>query len=101
VSGVSLPQIVGVVALVTAVVGIIAGLSGWWFYETELIGVDASTNLIIVSLLCPLIAIPVGFVGSRWAKKRRQEPLLSDSAIILGIGTLATWFVVFVYALGR
>jgi hypothetical protein len=96
-----LPAIVGVFAVVTASIGGIAGLAGAGLYEAELIGVDASANLIIASVLLALIAIPIGLVSSQWAKRRGQEPVLGQAGMLLGVGTLGAWFVVVVYALGR
>ena len=98
---VSLPVIPGAVALLTAIVGSIAGLSSYALYEADIIGVDTSANLILVSVLCSLIAIPIGFAGSWWANKRGREPVLGQAATLLGIGTLGAWFVVLVYALGK
>jgi hypothetical protein len=93
--------IVGVVALLTGIVGGIAGLGSYALYESELIGADTGANLILVSVLCSLIAIPMALVGSRGAKKHGKEPVLAQAALALGVGTLAVWFVVLVYALGR
>jgi hypothetical protein len=98
---VSWPVIVGVVASLTGIVGAIAGLGSYALYESELIGADTGANLILVSVLCSLIAIPMGLVGSRGAKKHGKEPVLAQAALALGVGTLAVWFVVPVYALGR
>jgi hypothetical protein len=92
---------VSVIALVTAIAGGIAGLSGYGLYEAEVIGVDASANLIIASVLFALVAIPIGFAGSRLAQRRRRRAVLGQTAVLLAVGILGAWFVVVIYALGR
>ena len=93
--------IVGVIAVLTAIAGIVVGLGAYALYEAELIGVDASANLGIASVLCSVIALPIGLVSSQWAKRRGQEPVLGQAGILLGVGMLGGWFVLLVYALGR
>lgn len=97
----SWPLGVGVVALMTGILGGIAGLAAYALYEIEVIGVDTSANLIVLSLLCALVAIPIGVLGARWARKRGHEPVVAQAGAVVGLGTLAAWFVVLVYALGR
>jgi hypothetical protein len=46
-----LTPIAGVVALVMAIVGAVAGVSAYALYTANVIGVDASATLIIVSVL--------------------------------------------------
>ena len=92
------PLIVNVVALVMGLGGV-AGLGSWALYEGE-ISADSSRNLILVSVLCGLIAIPIGLLGARWANRRGQEPVLGRAAAVVGAGILETWVVVLVYALG-
>jgi predicted amino acid dehydrogenase len=99
-----LSLVVSIVALVVAVVAVVAGL-GVGLSETEVgtkvIGANGAVNLGVASILCSLVAIPIGFVGWRWAERRGQEPTLGKSATLIGVGTFATWFVLFVYALGK
>lgn len=97
--------VVSIVALMAAVVGVVAGL-GFGLYEagalgTEVIGANGAANLGVASILCSLIAIPIGFVGWRWAKRRGQKPNLGQIATLVGVGTFGSWFVLFVYALGK
>ena len=94
-------MILGLVALVTAIGGGIAGLGAYALYEAEVIGVDASASLIIASVLCSLIAVPIAVLGLKLDKRRGQEPVLAQFAILVSVGTLAAWFVVVVYALGK
>jgi hypothetical protein len=89
------------VSLTTGILGGIAGLAAYALYEIEVIGVDTSANLILFSVLCALLAIPIGLLGARWARRRGHEPVLAQAGAIVGAGTLSTWFVVLVYALGR
>jgi hypothetical protein len=98
---VSLSLVVGVVALVVAVVGVVAAIGCLGLYEAGVIGANGSANLGVASILCSLIAIPIGLVGWRWAERRGQEPTWGKSATLVAVGMFAAWFVLFVYALGR
>jgi hypothetical protein len=91
----------GVVALLVAIVGSVAGVCSYVLYEADLITSNTGANLILISLLCSLAALPIGFVGRRWAERRRQQPILAQSGAILGLGTLGAWIVVLVVALGK
>lgn len=91
------------VALVVAVVGVVAGLGVGLseVIDTEVIGANGAANLGVASILCSLIAIPIGFVGWRWAEKRGQQPAIGQAAALTGVGTFVAWFVLLVYALGQ
>jgi len=95
------PVIAGGVSLVVAVVGAVAAIAALGLYEVEVIGVDASTNLALAGMACSLVAIPVGVVGKRWAERRGESAVLGKAGWLLGAGTLAAWFALFVYALSR
>ena len=69
--------------------------------DTDVIGANGAANLGVASILCSLIAIPIGFAGSRWAAKRGRQPEIGQAAALTGVGTLVAWFVLFVYALGK
>ena len=56
--------IVGMVGLVVAVVGAVAGVSSLGLGELDVISDDTSATLGVVSILCSLIAIPIGVVGA-------------------------------------
>jgi hypothetical protein len=92
---------VGVVALLTAIVGSVAGLGSYVLYTANLVNSDNSANLILVSVLGSLIAVPIGFVGWRSAQKRHQQPVLAQAGMFLAIGTLGVWFIVVAVALGK
>ncbi|HEX6713671.1 MAG TPA: hypothetical protein VF066_09800 [Thermoleophilaceae bacterium] len=98
---VSLPLVVSVVALAVAVVGAAAGLCSLALYEADLVSVETSASLGVVSILCALIAVPVGVVGWRWAQRRSRQYVLGQAASLIGGGTLAAWFLAFVYALSQ
>jgi hypothetical protein len=93
--------IVCAVGLSVAVIGAVAGLGSGALYEADLLSADTSANLGIASILCALVAIPIGVVGWRWAKRRSQQPVLGQAAGLIGGGTLAAWFLVLVYALSQ
>ena len=76
----SWPLGVGVVALMMGILGGIAGLAAYALYEIEVIGVDTSANLIVLSLLCAPVAILIGLLGARWARKRVTNRLLPRQA---------------------
>jgi hypothetical protein len=96
-----LTAIAGVVGLVMAIVGAIAGLSAYALYTADVIGVDASATLIIMSVLSALAAVPIGLVAWRQAKKRGQESNIALSGLFVAVGTLGSWFVVVTVALGK
>jgi hypothetical protein len=99
---VSLPGIASVVGLVVAVVGVVAGLGFLVLGEgLDAISDNTAANLGVVSILCSLIAIPIGVIGWRWAERRRQNSVLGQAAALFGVGTFVAWIVLFVYALGR
>jgi hypothetical protein len=87
--------------LSVAAIGAVAGLGSLALYEAGLVSADTSANLGVVSILCALIAIPIGVVGWRWAKRRSQQPVLGQAAGLIGAGTLAAWFLALVYALSQ
>jgi hypothetical protein len=93
--------VVGVVALLTAIVGGVAGLGSYVLYQADIVSSNTSANLILISLLCALIAAPVGFVGWRWAQKHRRDPVLAQAGMWLATGTLGAWLVVVAVALGK
>jgi len=99
----SLSLVVSILALVVAVVGVVAGLGVGLFevIDTDMVGPNGSANLGVVSILCSLIAIPIGFVGWRWAEKRGRQPVIGQAAALTGAGTFLAWIVLFVYALGQ
>jgi hypothetical protein len=99
---VSLPGIVGVVGLVVAVVAVVAGLGFLILGEgLDAISDNAEANMGVVSILCSLIAIPIGVIGWRWAERRRQNSIVGQAAALFGAGTFVGWLALFVYALGR
>lgn len=63
----SWPQIVGALALLTGILGAVAGIAS--IALDEVIGSDTGANLILLSLLCALIAIPIGLAGARWTRR--------------------------------
>jgi hypothetical protein len=72
----SLPGIVSLVGLVVAVVGAVAGLGFFALGEGfDAISDNTEANLGVVSILCSLIAIPIGVIGWRWAERRRARIL--------------------------
>jgi hypothetical protein len=89
------------IGLGVAIVAAVAGLSSLGLGETDLIGADAAATLGVTSILCSLIAIPIGGVGWRWAERRRQPSVLGQAAALIGGATFAAWFVLFVYALSK
>jgi hypothetical protein len=93
--------VVCAVGLSVAVIGAVAGLGSLALYEAGLVSADTSANLGVVSILCALIAIPIGVVGWRWAKRHSQKPVLGQAAGLIGGGTLAAWFLALVYALSQ
>jgi hypothetical protein len=62
---------------------------------------NTAANLGVVSILCSLIAIPIGVIGWRWAERRRQNSVLGQAAALFGVGTFGAWFALLVYALGK
>jgi hypothetical protein len=92
---------VAVVGLLIAVVGSVAGLGSYALYEADLISADASADLILLSVLSSLVAAPIGFVGDRLAKKRRERPVLAQAGMILALSTLGVWILVVAVALGK
>ena len=88
-------------ALLVAIVGSVTGVLSYVLYEADVVSVDASTTLIATSLLCSLVALPIGFAGWRWAQKRRQYAVVAQSAAVLGLGTLGAWIVGVAIALGK
>ena len=92
---------VGVVALLIAIVGSVAGLGSYVLYSADAVSSDNSANLILASVLCSLIAAPIGYAGSRSAQKRHQQPVLAQAGMFLALGTLGAWVVVVAVALGK
>jgi Na+/melibiose symporter-like transporter len=96
-----LTAIAGIVALVTAIAGATAGLSAYVLYTVNFISADSSANLILVSVVCALVALLIGFAAWRLAERRAQESAFAQGGIMLAGGTLGAWFVVVVIALGK
>lgn len=84
-----------------AALGGVAGLGSYVLYSADVISADASAELILVSVLSSLIAAPIGFVGERLAKKRRERPALAQAGMFLALGTLGVWLLVVAVALGK
>jgi hypothetical protein len=89
------------VGLALAIVGALAGLGSLSLYEADLVSADTSASLGVASILCALIAVPIGVLGWRWAKTRGQHFVLGQAAGLIGGGTLAAWFLALVYALSQ
>jgi hypothetical protein len=89
------------VGLALAIVGALAGLGSLSLYEADLVSADTSASLGVASILCALIAVPIGVLGWRWAKTRGQHLVLGQAAGLIGGGTLAAWFLALVYALSQ
>jgi hypothetical protein len=96
-----LAAITGVIALGTAIAGAVSGLASYMLYEAELIGADAGANLIIVSVLGALAAVPIGVIAWRLARRGGRDTRIALSGLWLGVGTLGSWFVVVTVALGK
>ena len=96
-----LARVPSVIALAVAVVGAASGLGSLALYEADLVGVETSATLGVVSILCALIAVPLGVVGRRLARWRSQQIVLGQAASLIGGGTLAAWFLALVYALSQ
>ena len=94
-------RLVGWVAVLAAAAGAVVGLGSYVLYTADLVNADTSASLILVSLLCSLVALPIGFAGSRWTRKRDQDPDLAQAGMILAAGTLGVWLVVVAVALGK
>ena len=89
------------IALAVAVVGAAAGLASFALYQADLVGVETSAILGVVSILCAVFAIPIGVLGRRWAGRRSQQSVLGQAAGLIGGGTLTGWFLALVYALSQ
>jgi Na+/proline symporter len=87
--------------LVVAVAGAVAGLSALGLGAVDAISVDTTASLGVASILCSLIAIPIGVVGWKWAERRRRQSAFGQAAGLIGGTTLTAWFVLFVYALSQ
>lgn len=98
---VSVALVVCVIALAVAVVGAAAGLGSLALYEADLVSVDTSATFGVVSILCAVIAIPIGVLGWRWAARRSRQSVLGQAAALIGGGTLTAWFLALVYALSQ
>jgi uncharacterized membrane protein len=96
-----LSVIVSVIGLMVAVVAAAAGLSSLGLGETDVFSANTAANLGVTSILCSLIAIPIGVVGWRWGERRRQPSVLGQGAVLIGGVTFAAWFALFVYALSK
>jgi hypothetical protein len=97
----SVPVVVSVIGLGVAFVAAVAGVGSLGLGELEVISDDAAASLGVTSILCSLIAIPIGVVGWRWAERRRQQSVLGQAAALIGGATFAAWFVLLVYALSQ
>jgi hypothetical protein len=86
---------------VTAISGIVAGLGAYVLYSADLISSNTSANLIIVSLLCSVIAAPVGFIARRRAKAHKRQDGAAELGMVLALGTFGVWFIVVAVALGK
>ena len=97
-----MPGIVSLVGLAVAVVAVAAGLGFLVLGEgLAVISDNTAANLGVVSILCSLIAIPIGVIGWRWAERRRQNSVLGQAAALFGVGTFGAWLAVFIWALGK
>ena len=90
-----------VVGLLVALVGALAGLGSIGLGEMDLISSDFAATLGVVSIVCSLIAIPIGVIGWRWAERRGELSVLGQAAGLTGGSVLLAWFAVFVYALSQ
>ena len=98
----SLPGIVSLVGLVVAGVAVVAAVGFLALGEgLDAISDNTAANLGVVSILCSLVAIPIGVIGWRWAERRRQNSVLGQAAALFGAGTFAAWLALFIYALGK
>jgi hypothetical protein len=98
----SLPGIVSLVGLAVAVAGVVAGLGFLALGEgLGAISDNTEANLGVVSILCSLVAVPIGVIGWRWAKRRRQNSTLGQAAALVGVGTFGAWLALFIWALGK
>ena len=93
--------LISVVGLVAAVVGVVAGLGSIGLGETDVISSDLAATLGVVSIVCSLIAIPLGVIGWRWAERREEPSVLGQAAGLIGGSALLAWFAVLVYALSQ
>jgi hypothetical protein len=89
------------VGLLVALVGAAAGLGWVGLAVTDVISADSGATLGVVSVLCSLIAIPLGIIGWRWAEGRGEQSVLGQAAGLIGGTTLLAWFALLVYALGQ
>lgn len=96
-----LAAIAGVAALGAAITGAVSGLASYVLYEAGFIGADASSTLIIVSVLGALAAVLIGPLAWRLATRGGRDATVALSGLWLGVGTLGTWLVVVTVALGR
>lgn len=89
------------VAFVVALVGAAAGVGSIGLGEGELIGDDLAATLGVVSILFALAAVPIGFIGWRWAERRGERSGFGQAAGLIGGTTLIAWFALFFYALSQ
>jgi uncharacterized membrane protein YozB (DUF420 family) len=98
----SLPGIVSLVGLAVAIAGVVAGLGFLVLGEgLDAVSDNTAANLGVVSILCSLIAIPIGVIGWRWAERRRENSVLGQAAALFGVGTFGAWLALFIWALGK
>jgi hypothetical protein len=89
------------VGFLAAVVGVLAGLASIGLGEADLISADFAATLGVVSILCSLIALPIGIIGWRWAERRGEPSVLGQAAGLTGGTALFAWFALLVYALSQ
>jgi len=93
--------LVCVIGFVVALTGALAGLGSLGLSETDLVSADLGATLGVVSILCSLVAIPIGIIGWQWAERRRERSSLGQAAGLIGGTTLLAWFALLVYALSQ
>jgi len=89
------------IGLLAAVVGVLAGLGSIGLGEADLISADFAATLGVVSIICSLVAIPIGIICWRWAERRGERSVLGQAAGLTGGTALFAWFALFVYALSQ
>jgi hypothetical protein len=98
----SLSGVVSLVGLAVAVVGVVAGLGSLVLGEgLDVISDNTAANLAVVSILCSLIAIPIGVIGWRWQERRHENSVLGQAAALFAVSTFGGWVALFIYAIGK
>jgi hypothetical protein len=98
----SLSGVVSLFGLAVAVVGVVAGLGSLVLGEgLDVISDNTAANLAVVSILCSLIAIPIGVIGWRWQELRHENSVLGQAAALFAVSTFGGWVALFIYAIGK